>query len=115
MKILDAIKQKTPIVIDLGDHERLIAELIKHPQGWVFVDIWWTDPLNSTHPFHLVEAEITGDGPWRLGPYEITEINAGHHLYSDWKSWVAASRKVDSSRERAAMSASASLDFDITE
>lgn len=74
-------------MIDLGDgNERLMAEIFPHSAGIVFADIGW--PEATWHPFHLVEGELTGDGPWEIAGHEIRFAFDGEQLYADWARWL---------------------------
>ena len=45
--------------------QKVVAEYFKHPKGLLYFDLFWhqSQPENS---MHLLEGEITGEGPWRI-------------------------------------------------
>ncbi len=103
MNVLDAIAQGRPLLIHVApDNDRLIAALVKHPKGWVFADVGWAGPLCSFHPFHLVEGELSGEGPWQLGDYVITEAEPGSEQAKEWAAWTAWAKENGATPKRAA-------------
>lgn len=86
MELFNAFEKGLPLVIDVGGgNERLIAELFKQPGGIAFADIGWPDA--TWHPFHVVDGEISGDGPWFVGGHEIRVAFEGEQLFEDWQNW----------------------------
>jgi hypothetical protein len=57
---------KSPLYIKYPNGEtRVIEEIFQHPKGILYFELFWEkDPKYS---IHLIEGEITGDGPWRVG------------------------------------------------
>jgi hypothetical protein len=75
--------------VDPGDGEpRLAAHVFKHPRGVVFVEAGWCIPMSTKHNYHLLEGEIEGEGPWRVGPATFTEITEDSYLAQDWAASV---------------------------
>jgi hypothetical protein len=54
--------------------ERVFVDVLVAPGGVVLVDPGWWEPLNPTHPFHLVEGRVEGTGPWHIGGLRIREL-----------------------------------------
>ena len=77
-----------PLEIEIGPGQtRAIGNLLKVGGKWVFSDAGWDEPLHSSHQFHLLEGEITGEGPWRIDRYEIRE--AGREWREKILEWMA--------------------------
>ena len=88
MKLAEAFENHLPLkVIISKDHERVIAEGFIVGEGIVFYDVFWYEA--SFHPIHLIEGEISGEGPWRVGEMVIEEMKEDEFLFeADWKSWL---------------------------
>ena len=88
MKLQEAFENHLPLkVIISRDHERVIAEGFIVGEGVVFYDVFWYEA--SSHPIHLIEGEISGEGPWRVGEMVIEEMKEDEFLFeADWKSWL---------------------------
>lgn len=89
MKLRDAIAQRLPLAIRLAeDNDRPMAEAFVVPGGLAFADIFWNEGLGR-HPFHLVEGEISGEGPWKVGAAEVRQIDHGDPRADEWNRWMA--------------------------
>jgi len=46
----------------------VIAECYPHSRGLVYLDLYWNEALrnNNYSCIHYIEAEIKGDGPWKI-------------------------------------------------
>jgi len=87
MKIEEAIEQGLPLEIEIGPgHVRAIGNLLKVGGKWVFADAGWDEPMHSSHQFHILEGEITGEGPWKVGRHIIRE--ADRHWRDEIKKWM---------------------------
>jgi hypothetical protein len=42
--------------------ERIAAHLFIMPGGFIFADMGWNEPLNSSHPLHYMEGEMISGG-----------------------------------------------------
>ena len=106
----EAIEKGKGLLIEIRfDNLRPIAELMSFKEGWVFADIGWAAPLNTSHPFHLLEGEIEGEGPWTIGKYEIREIEKDDPEWTEWNEWRKIKGSLDASREQAVNMAEGSL------
>lgn len=89
--LIKSSERGTPLLVDLGDdHRRVAAEIFRHANGIVFMDIGWCAPMHSGHPAHLIEGEVTGDGPWMVGDIIIREIEASDPEMAEYRDWIAA-------------------------
>lgn len=68
---------------------------IEDGSGIAFANLGWTDPLFSGHPFHLVEGEITGKGPFNIGDVKLYKIHEQDDLAMDFLYWHDAIRGRD--------------------
>ena len=80
---------------------RPCAEIFRHPLGIVFLDIGWTDPYGGRHPAHIVEGEVSGSGPWKVGEIELREIVAGDQVFEEWNDWLQLRGPTGATREAA--------------
>ena len=63
------------LIVTVGGGDRLAVYVFAHPEGVVFVEDDWCNPLTyDRFPFHLVQGEITGDGPWMVGGVPFRRI-----------------------------------------
>jgi hypothetical protein len=51
-----------------------------------FADVGW-HTNESSHAFHLVYGEITGDGPWQVGDKRIRILHRGDPMIREYKLW----------------------------
>ncbi|MCB1874989.1 MAG: hypothetical protein KDH88_03355 [Chromatiales bacterium] len=73
--------------------KHIIAELFPHPKGLVYFQPWWhqSKPGDS---IHVIEGEIRGEGPWRIGDYLINVLGCQGsdpdlaNEYSEWQSYL---------------------------
>jgi len=55
---------------------RVIEEIFQHSEGVLYFELFWEkDPKYS---IHLIEGEITGDGPWRVGECSFHVLGCNH-------------------------------------
>jgi hypothetical protein len=69
---------RSPLYIKYPNGEtRVIEEIFQHPKGILYFELFWEkDPKYS---IHLIEGEITGDGPHKI-PRSITKfLQKNHH------------------------------------
>lgn len=110
MKATEALKQGKALVIEIDQYNRrVIADLFQIDGHWVFVDIGWTDPLNTGHPYHMVDGELTGEGPWQLGRYKIEEIGPDDPSWTESQQWAIKAVETNATTERAIKSAKSSF------
>ncbi|HIE55712.1 MAG TPA: hypothetical protein EYP90_11120, partial [Chromatiaceae bacterium] len=65
MAELDTIT--APLVIRFRDNrEKVVARAFPHPRGVLYLDLFWhlKKPREAAH---LLEGELRGVGPWRIG------------------------------------------------
>ncbi len=63
-----------PLVIRSGDgRKRLMAECFPHPQGLIYLDPFW-HRKTPAEAAHLVQGELKGDGPWKIGDQVISVV-----------------------------------------
>lgn len=88
---MDLFKAKGPLVINHPrGGRRVIAELFRVKGGIIFADVGWYG--SSGYPFHLVQGEITGEGPWRTNDPEdeasiIEEFDDEDPISNEWFYW----------------------------
>ncbi|CAC9628592.1 hypothetical protein [uncultured Gammaproteobacteria bacterium] len=81
---------KSPLYIKYPNGEtRVIEEIFQHPKGILYFELFWEkDPKYS---IHLIEGEITGDGPWRVGKCSFHVLGCNHthpqmcEMHSFWQ------------------------------
>ena len=63
----DLFSVTAPLIIRYpsGDR-RVMAERFPHPQGLLYFDLFW-HLGNSSEQVHVVNGNIRGDGPWKIG------------------------------------------------
>lgn len=83
---MEISKAKGPLkIIHPIGGERLIASFLKVEKGFYFLDIGY--PEMTLNPFHYVEGDITGEGPWKIGDIAIQEIDDQDPLMAEWQRW----------------------------
>jgi hypothetical protein len=81
---------RSPLYIKYPNGEvRVIENIFKHPQGALYFELFWEkDPKYS---IHLIEREITGEGPWRVGVCSFHVLGCNHthpqlcEIHSFWQ------------------------------
>ena len=82
---------RSPLYIKYPNGEtRVIEQIFQHPQGVLYFELFWEkDPQYS---IHLIEGEITGEGPWRVGEASFHVLGCNHthpqmyEMHSFWQS-----------------------------
>ncbi len=88
MKLDEAIERGLPLAIRIDEvNDRVMAEAFVVPGGLAFADVYWREAAGR-HPFHFIQGEITGDGPWRIGSAEVRVIDHGDHRAAEWNRWA---------------------------
>ena len=88
MPAIDSVT--TPLVLRHPDgREELIAAAFPHPRGLLYLDLYWhrSTPRQAAH---LVEGELRGEGPWRVGEHRLRTLgchNTDPHLQDDLNAW----------------------------
>lgn len=83
-------EMRSPIYIRYPNGEkRVVEQLFKHADGVLYFELFWEqDPAYS---IHLIEGEIQGDGPWRVGECTFHVLGCNHthpqlcELHSFWQ------------------------------
>ena len=113
--IVDLIaREDTPVMIHVRKNiDRVIAEIFPHKDGIVFADLGFCDPLNSGHPFHLVEGELTavGKNKWKVGKATIRVPAPDESFYQEWVNWMVAKKNFVCTRELARKGIEADFGF----
>lgn len=79
-----------PLVVRFSDgREKVVARAFPHPRGLVYLDLFWhlSTPDRAAH---LVEGELRGEGPWRVGDVTLRVLGCHHidpHLQAQFLSW----------------------------
>ena len=79
-----------PLIIRLSpEHEKVVARAFPHPQGVVFLDLFWhlSRPGDAAH---LIRGELRGEGPWRVGEARIRLLgcaNTDPGLQAEYIPW----------------------------
>lgn len=96
----------SPLVLRFGDdREQVVAACFRHRLGLVWLDLlWWLgSPADKAH---LIEGELQGEGPWKIGEVSIRLLGCHHtdpHLepqLEEWRDWLARNPEGEPSRER---------------
>lgn len=62
----DIFSLTAPITVkQLDGQPEVVAEYFKHSKGILYFDLYWHQS-QPEETMHLVEGEITGEGPWRV-------------------------------------------------
>jgi hypothetical protein len=87
----DLFSVTAPLVIRLPSGEkRLMVERFPHPRGLLYFEPFW-DAEGGRPGVHVVEGEIRGDGPWKVGDAVITVLScADSALNMEWNGWRQA-------------------------
>jgi hypothetical protein len=94
--------ESAPVVIVIDEYNtRVVAEIFEHARGIVFADVGFCHPMQSGHPFHIVEGELTGDNPWKIGSAIIRVALPDEDQYDEWKRWLDAKKRYGCTRELA--------------
>lgn len=91
----DLFSVTAPLYIRLPEGRRfLIAELFPHPQGLIYFIPWWHQGKPG-EAIHVVEGEIHGEGPWRIGDHLINVLGCQGsdpelaNQFSEWQSYLS--------------------------
>lgn len=86
MSSLAELVPRSACIIEISKkHERLAPFVFVHERGISFIDVGWgVGGASSSHQFHIVKGEISGDGPWRVGDVGVRELRPYDDLYSDF-------------------------------
>ncbi len=90
-----------PLVVEIGENRRTVAEIFPAANGVVFFDAGWT-MNDSGHPIHVIEGKITGSGPWRVGEARIRLMTEDdpQDWWQEWRDWREAIKRDYPPRER---------------
>lgn len=102
------------ILVEIDGMTRLAAHVFRHPDGLVFVDVGWCDPLASFHAFHILAGRVEGVGPWRCGNATLRLLTEDDNEVLEWTSWQAyqAERGANCTREAALQNARQVFSFE---
>ncbi|HHH12981.1 MAG TPA: hypothetical protein ENJ98_01980 [Thiolapillus brandeum] len=79
-----------PLVVRYADgREQVVARAFPHPRGLVVLDLFWHQSTPD-RAAHLLEGELTGEGPWRVGKAVIRVLGCHHtdpHLQEQFLPW----------------------------
>lgn len=90
MKLDQAVELELPLVAEIApDNRRIMAHAFVEGDIVVFADIGWDQPAHPGHPFHRLEGQVQGEGPWRVGSVDLVEIEHGDPLAEEWNAWLA--------------------------
>ena len=67
------------------------------------------ETMSGTHPVHLVEGTIEGEGPWTVGSHEIRIMEDGDRLANEHNSWSQYRRGPDGKKNATRTKAWASV------
>lgn len=80
----------SPLVLRHPDgHEQLIAAAFTHPDGLLYLDLYW-HRATPKEAAHLLHGAISGDGPWRIGEHRLRTLgcqNTDPHLQNEHSAW----------------------------
>ena len=68
---------RSPLYIKYPNSEvRVIENIFEHPKGVLYFELFWEkDP---TYSIHLIEGDISGDGPWKVGDCSFHILGCNH-------------------------------------
>jgi hypothetical protein len=52
---------------------KVMLERFRHPDGLLFFELYW-ERLDGTRRVHLIEGEVRGEGPWKVGDCVVTVL-----------------------------------------
>lgn len=91
----DLFSVTAPLRVRFDDgREYVMAEYFQHPQGLLFFELFWHMHMPASKAIHLLEGEIKGDGPWRIGDAVINVLGCQNThpamagAYSEWQSFL---------------------------
>ena len=75
---------RSPLYIKYPNGEtRVIEAIFQHPKGILYFELFWeNDPQYS---IHVIEGEVTGDGPWRVGSCSFHILGCNHTHPQKWE------------------------------
>ena len=63
----DIFSLTAPLTVkNLNAEQKVVAEYFRHEKGLLYFDLYWHQQ-QPEQAMHIVEGEITGEGPWRIG------------------------------------------------
>ena len=103
----DLFQEKGPLVVYSPEGgRRLAAEIFRLQDitgrpGIVYFDVGWYGSFG--HPVHVLEGDLTGDGPWEIegNMAMIDRIDEGpqdDELRAEWKEWARFKRTPDGAK-----------------
>jgi hypothetical protein len=70
----DLFTMTAPLLIRYPDGRRhVMVERFRHPQGLLYFRTWW-DRMEPARGMVLVEGEVKGEGPWKVGAAVVTVL-----------------------------------------
>ncbi len=89
----DLFSVTAPLRIQIDKKELyIIAECYPHPHGLVYIDLYWNELIiNSNACIHLIEAELKGEGPWKIANNVIHVLGCfgtNAQLASEYANWI---------------------------
>lgn len=87
MSLSEAYRKQLPLVIEhpVGG-TRIVAALVIDDSRSAFAQDGWSMGATS-HPLHIVEGSISGDGPWRIGPAKVRVLDEHERIMAFWEGW----------------------------
>jgi hypothetical protein len=52
---------------------KVMLERFRHPDGLLFFELYW-ERHDGTRGVHLIEGEVRGEGPWKVGDCVVTVL-----------------------------------------
>ncbi len=90
LSMADIFTVTAPLMIRLPDGERrALAEIFPHEHGLIWCDLYW-HRMSAGAGVHLVEGELRGDGPWRIGDHRFYLLGCqgtSPELAVQWQQW----------------------------
>lgn len=79
-----------PLVLrDPQGNEKVVAACFTHPQGLLYLDLFWHQSTPNKAA-HLLKGALHGEGPWRIGDHRLRVLgchNTDPHLASQFSAW----------------------------
>ena len=86
----DLISVTAPLMIRCPTgSSKVMLERFRHPDGLLFFELYW-ERLDGTQGVYLIEGEVRGDGPWKVGDCVVTVLacqGTQPDLAADFAQW----------------------------
>lgn len=79
-----------PVIIEHPIGGRMLAvEVFNVGDGIGFITPFWNE---TYHPAHVINGDVVGDGPWRMGDTSIRALEEDDPEVEDYAAWEATKK-----------------------